>query len=456
MPLEGHRSELKRVLGPGSAALVIVANMVGTGIFTTSGYILMQVGRPELLLVCWVLGGLIALAGALSYAEMGARFPLSGGEYIYLRETFGPLWGFLSGWTSLVVGFSAPIAAAAVAAAAYALRLLPAVPTWTLDLGPWRCSVSAETPMALGLLLCMTLLHAGSLRLGVKTQNFLTVLKLLILTTLVAAGLVCRQKSGPVFSGPDLSEGMAERMATALVFISFAYSGFSAATYLGDEIRRPRRNIPVALAVGTGSVILLYLLVNVAYISAVPVAQMLGIKEIGAVAAERLLGKSAAGIFSVLVVLCLLSSLGAMLLTGPRVYYAMARDYPLLRALGRVRPQSRVPANAVWLQAGIGALMVVTASFETLLFFIGFTLSLFSALTVTGLMVQRYRLGPPLSFRTPFYPWTPLLFIGANMWIILISLAGNPWRVLPAGITLAAGAVFYGILSPKRTRGDCP
>ena len=223
---------------------------------------------------------------------------------------------------------------------------------------------------------------------------------------------------------------LAERIATALVFISFSYSGFNAATYLGGEIRKPRRNIPLALMVGTGLVMLLYVLVNMAYLAAVPSSQLSGVKEVGAIAAQALLGQRAGGLFNVLVAVCLLSSLGAMLLTGPRVYCAMAGDGLFPGTLGRVRSRSGVPSNAVRLQAGIAALMIVTASFETLLFYIGFTLSLFAALSVSGLMVLRHRLGPPASFRTPFYPWAPLLFIAANAWIIVFSLAGNPWRAL--------------------------
>ena len=450
MPVKGEEAGLRRILGPGSATLVIVANMVGTGIFTTSGYILAQVGRPGLLLACWLAGGVIALTGALSYAELGARFPRSGGEYVFLRESFGPLWGFLSGWISLMVGFSAPIAAAAVAAAAYLLRLFPAAPSWSLELGPWTWVLSCETLTALLLLFAMTVLHAASLRVGVKAQNLLTIIKLLILTALIIAGLVHRSGGAMLSGGLPVSGALAERMATALVFISFAYSGFNAATYLGGEIREPRRNIPIALSAGTGLVMLLYVLVNVAYLAAASPAELSGVKEIGAIAARVLFGQGAARLFTVLVAVCLLSSLGAMMLTGPRVYHAMAEDNLFFKALGWVRPRSGVPANAVWLQAGIAALMIVTASFEALLFYIGFTLSLFSALSVSGLMALRHRLGPPASFRTPFYPWAPLLFIASNVWIITFSLIGNPWRALPAAITLATGMVFYGIFSRRK------
>jgi len=432
--------------------MVIVANMVGTGIFTTSGFILAQVGSPGLLLLCWLAGGVIALAGALSYAELGARFPQAGGEYVFLRQSFGPLWGFLSGWISLVVGFSAPIAAAAVAGAGYLLRAWPQAAAWSLPLSPGGLALSGETLLALAILLGFTSLHAASLRVGVRVQNLLTGFKLLVLVGLIAAGL------GAWDGGDFLAQGLATpgssagRVATALVFVSFAYSGFNAAAYLGGEIKNPQRNLPLALLTGTSLVMALYLLINLAYLAAVPLGQMAGVKEIGSLTAQALLGPAGGRVFSLLVALCLLSSLGAMTLTGPRIYYAMALDRVFFQALGRVRPASGVPANAVWLQAGIAAIMVLSASFEALLFYIGFTLSLFTALSVTGLLLLRRRLGPPDTFRVPLYPWVPLLFILANAWIMIFSLAGDPWRALPGALTLAVGVALYWIFQRRGQR----
>lgn len=451
MAAETH-GELRRSLGPYSAAMVIVANMVGTGIFTTSGFILAQVGSASLLLLCWLAGGVIALAGALSYAELGARYPQAGGEYVFLRQSFGPLWGFLSGWISLVVGFSAPIAAAAVAGSGYLLRAWPSAAGWSLPLGFGSLALSGESLLALAILLGFTCLHAASLRVGVRVQNLLTGFKLLVLVGLIAAGLGAWDGGGILGQGLAAPGSAAGRVATALVFVSFAYSGFNAAAYLGGEIKNPQRNLPLALLAGTSLVTALYLLINLAYVSAVPLAQMAGIKEIGSLTAQALLGPLGGRVFSLLVALCLLSSLGAMTLTGPRIYYAMAKDRVFFSALGRVRPASGVPANAVWLQAAIAGVMVVSASFEALLFYIGFTLSLFTALTVAGLLVLRRRLGPPDTFRVPLYPWVPLLFILASAWIIIFSLAGDPWRALPGGLTLAAGVALYLVFRRRNRR----
>ena len=441
---------LRRSLGPYSAAMVIVANMVGTGIFTAGGFILAQTGSPSLFMLCWLAGGVIALAGALSYAELGARYPQAGGEYVFLRQSFGPMWGFLSGWISLVVGFSAPIAAAAVAGAGYLLRAFPQTSGWSLSLG--GLSLSGESLLALAILLGFTLLHATSLRVGVRVQNLLTGFKLLVLVGLIAAGLGAWDGQGFLSQALAAPGSTAARVATALVFVSFAYSGFNAAAYLGGEIKNPQRNLPLALLTGTGLVTALYLLINLAYLAAVPPEQMAGVKEVGALTAQALLGPVGGRVFSLLVALCLLSSLGAMTLTGPRIYYAMAQDKVFFAAMGRVRPASGVPANSVWLQAAIAALLVLTASFEMLLFYIGFTLSLFAALSVAGLLVLRRRLGPPDTFRVPFYPWVPLLFIGSNAWIIVFSLAGDPWRALPGALTLAVGVALYLVFRRRNQR----
>ena len=450
--MEQLKGELRRSLGPYSVAMVIVANMVGTGIFTAGGFILAQAGSASRFMFCWLAGGIIALAGALSYAELGARYPQAGGEYVFLRQSFGPMWGFLSGWISLVVGFSAPIAAAAVAGAGYLLRAWPQAAGWSLPLGVGGLSLSGESLLALAILLGFTLLHAASLRVGVRVQNLLTGFKLLVLLGLIAAGLGAWDGQGFLTQALAAPGSAAARVATALVFVSFAYSGFNAAAYLGGEIKNPQRNLPLALLTGTGLVVVLYLLINLAYLAAVPPEQMAGVKEIGSLTAQALLGPVGGRVFSLLVALCLLSSLGAMTLTGPRIYYAMAQDRVFFPALGRVRSASGVPANSVWLQAAIAAFLVLSASFEALLFYIGFTLSLFAALSVAGLLVLRRRLGPPDTFRVPLYPWVPLLFIGSNAWIIIFSLAGDPWRAMPGALTLAVGAALYWVFRRRNHR----
>ncbi len=445
--------ELVRRVGLISAVCLIVANMVGAGIFTTSGFIMQMLDSAWWLLACWLLGGVIALTGALSYGELGARLPRAGGEYVFLRESFGPVWAFLSGWISLVVGFSAPIAASAVAASGYLLQAWPGAPREPL-FSAGGLVISVENLLALCFLAAFTLLHTRRLGIGLSVQNTLTFFKILVLTFLICAGLWLWPADGgwaPLsFTGSGAPSAGA--VATALVFVSFAYSGFNAAAYLGGEITKPRRNLPRAMLLGTGLVALLYILLNIAYLAALGPEGMPGVKEIGAVAAKALLGPWAGRALSVAICVCLLSGLGSMVLAGPRIYYAMSRDGLLLGALGRIDPRSGVPRNAIMLQAIIAAGMILSASFEALLFYIGFTLSLFAALSVAGLFILRHKDPSPPPFKVPGYPFTPLVFIAANLAMVVFSLADNPWRGLPSGITLAIGLVLYWYL--KRRKGE--
>jgi APA family basic amino acid/polyamine antiporter len=446
---------LLRRVGLISAGCVIVADMVGSGIFTTSGFIMQMLGNAWWLLACWLIGAAITLAGALSYGELGARLPKAGGEYVFLRESFGPVWAFLSGWVSLVVGFSAPIAAAAVAAAGYLLQAIPGTRQEVL-LSAGSLTISLETLLALGFLGAFTLLHTRRLGIGLGVQNILTLFKILVLLVLILAGMWLwpdeSSWSAIAFSGPQAPSVGA--VATALVFVSFAYTGFNAAAYLGGEIKNPSRNLPRALLLGTVLVALLYVLLNLAYLAALGPEGMPGVKEIAALAAKALLGPWAGRAMSIAICICLLSAMGAMVLAGPRVYYAMARDGLLLGALGRIDPKSGVPGNAILLQSLIAAVMIVSASFDALLFYIGFTLSLIAALAVAGLFVLRRKEDSPPPFKVPGYPFTPLIFIAANLAMVVFSLTDNPWRGLPSGITLAVGLVLYWFLrdGPPRRR----
>lgn len=393
------------------------------------------------------------MAGALCYGELGARLPRAGGEYAFLRASFGPAVAFLSGWVSLVVGFSAPIAAAAVGAAAYLLHAggVPNEPFWQA----WGVVISPESLLVLGLVGALSLVHTRRLGLSLGVQNLLTLFKLLVLALIIVAGLWLWPAAEPWGAPAGTGGGgyaTAKAVGVALVLVSFAYSGFNAAAYLGGEVARPARNLPWAMLLGTGLVILLYLLLNLAYLAALGPKGMPGVKEIGALAAQALWGPGAGRLFSLAVGVCLLSGLGAMVLAGPRVYYAMARDGLLVGPLARIHPRRGVPANAVWLQALIAGGMVLTTTFQALLFYIGFTLALFSALAVAGLMVLRRRDQDPPPFRTPGYPLTPLVFIAASLAMVIFALADNPWRGLPSALTLAVGWGLYLAFS----RGHSP
>ena len=458
-PLNG--AELKREIGLFTATALVVANMVGTGIFTTSGFVIQELGSPAAMLLCWVAGGVFALCGALCYGELGTRFPEAGGEYIFLRESFGPSMGFLSGWISLIVGFSAPIAAAAIAFSIYffqALGIQPGNPAVLVIGNMQLIHISSNVLVAMVMVIAISLLHFHSLRLGSRVQNVLTLFKVALIVLFVCAGLLFGSGSIEHLSiEAKPTSGLAERFAVSLIFISFAYSGWNAAAYLGGEIKRPRRTIPFALFCGALIVTVLYLLLNVVYIFALTPDQMSGAVDVGARAAINLFGPGISRVISAAIALGLLSVLSAMILTGPRVYYAMSKDGLFFGLFSKVSRTRHTPAHSIFLQAAIAIIMVATASYDKLLLYIGFTLSLVAILTVAGMI--RLRMKNPMErpgYRTFGYPVTPLVFIIGNIWIIYFSVGSRPVPALAGLLTITVGMGIYFLFERRRkkTRPD--
>jgi basic amino acid/polyamine antiporter, APA family len=454
---------LRREIGLFSATVLVIANMMGTGIFTTSGFIMAEVGDPRVLLLCWLCGGLFALCGALCYGELGARFPKAGGEYVFLKESFGKPVGFLSGWISLIVGFSAPIAAASIAFATYFFQAfqIPAGKVTVLhSLGTPVVALSPLNLVAIGVIGVFTMIHYHSLRTGSRVQNLLTLFKVALVVGFITAGFSIGRGSShhlQIAAGPAVPL-CAEKFAVALIFVSFAYSGWNAAAYLGSEITNPQRNIPYALFIGTAVVTLLYLLLNLVYLYALAPRQMSGVLEIGATAAANLFGGHFSRIFSGAVALGILSVLSAMIMTGPRVYYAMSKDGIFFPVFGKLNSAHKTPASSIFLQAVIAVIMVVSASFDALLIYIGFTLSFFAMLTVIGLMrIRAATCENRKKYTTWGYPVTPLLFILGNLWIIVFSIKSRPAAALAGLGTIGLGVVAYiyfkRIYKPKHHRG---
>jgi basic amino acid/polyamine antiporter, APA family len=393
-------------------------------------------------------GGLFALAGALCYGELGARYPRAGGEYVFLRESFGEPLAFLSGWVSLLVGFSAPIAAASIACAVYCLGSAGVRPepgfTWTIQ-GIGGLTLSPVTLLASVVILAFSFIHRHSLFLGSFVQNLLTLFKIALILALVVLGLGWGNGSvAHCGETPPLSILFPSRFATSLIFITFAYSGWNAAAYMGSEISRPTRNIPLALLLGAVLVTVLYLLINVTFVYGLSGQEMRGVLGVGEKATLALFGPQVSRIFAGAIALSLLSLLCAMMMTGPRVYQAMAGDGLFFTAFSRLKGGSGPSGNAILLQAGLALVMVLTASFENLLIFIGFMLSLFSLITVAGLMVLRRRHpAPELPYRTVGYPFTPIFFILCNLWIVLFSIINNPLVSLTGLATVLSGILLY-------------
>ncbi len=425
----GLSSMVPRGLGLVTATLVVVASMIGTGVFTTTGLLLAEMGSPSTVLLAWLVGGVIALCGALAYAELGASIARNGGEYRMLADTFHPAVGFAAGWVCLVVGFSAPIAASSMAFGKYLHALVPGVP-----------------PIVAGIILIVVLstVHAVRVKTGAWLQNVFTLATVvLILIFILGTSWQLRGHHSQHFAWPAREILLSPSFAVGLIFVTFAYSGWNAAAYLSGEIRNPSRNLPLALGLGTGLVTLLYLSLNAAFLVGTPLKQLAGTVEVGHLAAVSIFGDAAGRAISALITLALASSVSAMMIVGPRVYESMGQDYVALRFL-RLRPDAGGPLPAIAMQALLAILMLVTSSFDTLLMYIGFTLSASAALTVTAVFVRRRR--EPAATR-PYsmwgYPVTPALFVLFAGWIIVRSVSQRPLVALLGAITIAVGLLVY-------------
>ena len=445
---------LERRLGPFDAAAIIVSNVIGSGIFITPAIVAAMVGDPIALLAVWAGGGLLAFAGAMAYAELAALRPRAGGEYVYLREAFGPLAAFLTGWTSFVAGFSGAIAASAVGLTAYLGRFVPAAADTgalvSLPLGLVTVSVSRQSIIAIAAIVLLSLIHARGVGPGRLMQNVLAVLKVSALLLLIALGLSIGEGSIDHLAGraPVPNPGW----LLALVPVMFSYSGWNAAAYVAEEVRNPGRFVPRALALGTGAVIVIYLLLNVLYLYTIPVGELATLEgRVVDEVAERLFGEAAGALMAAVTIVSIAASISAMIFAGPRVYYAMARDGLFFAAAGRVHPTYRTPAWAIGAQAVWSALLVLSGGFEQLIEYTGFAVILFAGVAGVALFVLRRRDGgTPRPFRAWGYPVAPGIFVGASALIVLNAMWRSPG---PSGAGLGiilAGLPLYVLLTRKR------
>lgn len=424
-----------RVLGPATALSVVVANMIGTGIFTTTGFLIEDLQNPLTVLIAWLVGGFVALCGALTYAELGIRMPRSGGEYHYLSRLFHPAVGFLAGWISLVVGFSAPVAAVAVAFSRYLGSVFEALPV---------------IPIALLVVLIFSLLHLWNVKFGGRVQNIITWLKVLLILALITGGFIMApgDSSSVAISGFSIDGVVSPVFATGLIFVMYAYSGWNAAAYLGGEIKNPSRNLPLALIGGTMLVTLLYLALNYFYLTAVPGESISGKVEVAHFVAKAIFGTEGGKLISLLIAVFLMSTLSSMVMAGPRVYQVVGEDYKLFKILSR-RSKGGAPYMAVILQMIIAMILILTFTFETILIYVGFTLSLFAGLTVSGIFRLRHKHGKTADYKTWGYPVTPVVFLIIMGWMIVHTLSTKPLASLAGVGTLALGWGIYLISRRK-------
>jgi APA family basic amino acid/polyamine antiporter len=417
------------------ALALVVSSMIGTGVFTTAGLMLERLGSPRLVLATWAATGVLALAGAAVYAELGAMMPRAGGEYVYLTRAFHPVLGFLSGFVALVVGFAAPAAAGALAFGDYIGTLAPGV------------SVRAT---AFALVAVTTALHARDVRRAGAAQAAVTALVVLVIAVFVVAALASgRADWSRLGAAPAASPG-AGALAVSLVYTAYAYFGWNGAAYVAGEIREPHRTLPRALVGGAALVTALYVALNAVFLAAAPAPALAGKVEVAHVAARTLFGPRGGPLLTALVALALAGSVSALSMTGPRVVQAMAEDGVFFRALARTNARG-APTAAVVLQGALAAIGVATAAFEPLLVYAGFTLSLSAAATVAGAFVLRRREpDAPRPHRALAWPWSGVAFLALSSFMTVFAIRERPLESLAGLATLAAGGAAWAVWRRRR------
>jgi APA family basic amino acid/polyamine antiporter len=440
-----NRVQLERKLGTVSATAIVVANMIGAGIFVTSGLIAAQLPSPGWVLICWFFGGLIAISGALCYAELSTRMPQAGGEYVYLKRLYHPVLGFLTGWTSFFVGFSAPIAASARGFAEYIFAGLDS---------PLSALSSTQVfifkkATAISIILIFTFIHYLGLRFGSRVQNALTLLKILIVFGLAAVGILFGKGdfSNVSFEIDGAFSGLA--FGTSMMLVMFAYSGWNASSYIAGELKQPRRTLPISLVAGTCIVIGLYLALNLFIFHAVPYAELnvpdkeptIAIVEEATVHA---FGGWTGNVLGLLIALGLLSSLSAFIMIGPRVYYAMAKDRLFFPFASKVHSRYRVPGWSIVLQGATAVLMVMVGTFEQLLIYIMFALNIFPWLAIFGIFIARRRgVGEESVAKVWGYPVLPVFFLLSSLVIMAFNYMNRPLESSAAVVTVILGVPIY-------------
>ncbi len=445
--------EPKRVLTGFSAMMIVVASMVGTGVFTTSGLLFDVLDHSAssiwTILIAWLIGGVAAFFGAISYAELVAMYPRNGGEYQILSKVFHPAIGFVAGWISLIVGFSAPIASTAIVFSEYVGQTVQISDT-QIDYKFW---------LAFVVIVLLSIIHGVKVTFGSAVQNFLTVIKVLLVTGFIAGGIYLGDFSHLAnhSASQTASQILTPGFATGLILVTYAYTGWNGSVYIAGEIKNPSRALPKALALGTALVTLIYLALNTVFLISAPISELHaalknggenGNTVIGAIAAKALFGDGIGNAFSLVIAFLLLSSLSAMIMAGPRIYQSMGEDYRAFRFLTHRKGNSG-PFWAIALQAVIAIIMLMTARFDELITYMGFTLSVSTALTVVGVFVMR-RKRPNMirPYKCWGYPFTPIIFIILSLWMVIFTFMERPSVAFVGAATILIGMLLYFIVKP--------
>ena len=418
-----------------AATSVIIANMIGTGVFTSIGFQLMDIQSTFLLVLLWTVGGIAALCGAATYAELGSALPRSGGEYNFLGRIYHPLAGFISGWISTVIGFAAPIAAVALAFSDYSTAIIfGSQPIWIKKI------------IACLLVLIITLIHVKNKNISGKFQIGFTSIKVFLIIGFCLCAFTITPEPQPISFLPqkdDFKILTSTAFGISLIYVSYAYTGWNAAVYITSELERPQKELPKILLIGTATVMVLYLLLNIAFLYSSPIADLEGKTEIGYIAAVNIFGSNGAAIVGLMLSLLLISTVSAMIIAGPRALQAIGEDFNSLSFLSKVN-KSDIPENAIYFQSIISLIYIFTSSFEKIIIFAGMILALNSFLAILGVFVLR-RKEPDLirPYKTFGYPFVPAFYLIITFIMIAMAAANAPLNALSSITIIIVGVIFY-------------
>jgi len=414
-----------------TAISIVIANMIGTGVFTSLGFQLLDIRSAPVILLLWIVGGVLALCGALCYAELGAALPRSGGEYNFLGRIYHPGAGFISGWISTTIGFAAPTALAAITSATYLNAVFDSVPV-----------VAA----AAVLVLIVGVVHLGSRRGSARFQLVFTGVKVALIVVFILAAwwhVEQLQVLRWMPSREDMPLITSGAFAIALIYVNYAYTGWNAATYLVGEVEGGARHLPRILVLGTALVMALYIVLHVMFLTVAPMAELKGRLEIGYIVAGFAFGDSGSRLVGLMLATVLVSTVSAMVIAGPRALQVIGQDFHALRFLARENRHG-VPAAAIAFQTVITLILVLTSTFDAILVFASFTLALNTLLAVAGVWVLRVR-NPelPRAFSVPWYPWPMVIYVAITLWTLIFVVYERPVEALVGAALIGAGWLFY-------------
>lgn len=429
----------KRNIGFWSATSIVVANMIGTGVFTSLGYQIIDIHQGFPVLMLWVIGGFVALLGAISYAELACRLPEDGGEFYFLSKIFHPSVGYMAGFASSTVGFTAPVAGAALALGAYLKGVVP----WV-----------SPKEIAAAVIIIITAIHAWNANYGLWFQKISTAAKVTIIIVFIGFGIAAISTlPSPTFNGvsvnsdygiSDIWDGfwLAPAFSVGLVWVSFAYSGWNASAYFAGSVKNPQKTLTRSIILGTVLVTILYVLLNYVFMNSSDWENLVFKKEVGLIAAQSLFGLKWGKIMGGIISILLISTISSMVFTGPRVLKSMAEKMGVFKSLSKVN-KSNSPSNALIFQGLLSIVFLYTLSFESLIYYVAFTLSIFTLLTVVGMMKLRITNGKPLTYRAWGYPITPLIFIIITALVAWYFIIEHPTESIIGIITSLLGLVLY-------------